>query len=420
MKSHTIKNSSSGIHGRHGDRIRLCYVITSPLTSRFLRGQLRYMQSHNYEVTLISAPGADLAWFKQTEDIEIITVPMEREIHLFRDIRALFQLYCVFRAIRPHIVNAGTPKAGLLALVAAFFARVPVRIYTVRGLRLETATGIKRRILSLTERVASACAQRVIAVSRSLADEYLKLGLTAEAKLQVLAGGSSNGVKPSDFEPTPSRRTHAVELRDRLGIAHSEPVIGFVGRLTRDKGIEDLVQAFLQLSHTLPQSWLILVGGVEKDDTLDEATLDMVRKHPRIVSTGFVQDAAIYYHMMNVLAFPSYREGFPNAVLEAQAAGIPVVGYRATGVVDAIADGITGRLVPMGASEDLAQALGEYLSCPELAVRHGAWGRHRVEHEFSNERVWNALLEEYRELSEKMGLAISTRETCPQIGTRAA
>jgi glycosyltransferase involved in cell wall biosynthesis len=378
------------------------------------------MRSHGYEVTLISSPGQELAAIEQTEGVDIACVPMEREIHLFRDLRALFQLYWLFRAIRPHIVNAGTPKAGLLALLAAFCARVPVRIYMLRGLRLETATGIKRRILSLTERIASACAHRVIAVSRSLADEYQNLGLVDSIKLGVLAGGSSNGVKLSDFESTPIRQSQAFELRDRLKIAPDEPVIGYVGRLTRDKGIDDLVQAFLKLSVGHPDVWLMLVGEVEGGDALSDVTIKCIHNHPRIIRTGFVNDAAPYYHLIDVLAFPSYREGFPNAVLEAQVAGIPVVGYRATGVVDAISDGVTGRLVSIGAINELTEALREYISTPQLAAKHGACGKQHVENEFSNERVWNALLSEYQRLYPLKEVDSQFNESPQRTNVRAA
>ena len=402
------------------ERRRLCYVVTHSVTSKFLRGQLRYMRANGYDVTLISSPGKDLDLLKETEGVDIITVPMEREIHPLDDLRALIRLYNVLRNIRPHVVNAGTPKAGLLAILAAFFARIPVRIYTLRGLRLETATGIKRFLLTLTERIASACAHRVIAVSHSLADEYQNLGLADRSKLRVLASGSSNGVKPSVFTPTPSQRDRALELRDQLGIARNEPVIGYVGRLTRDKGIDDLVQAFLKLNAGHSNTWLILVGEIEVTDAPSDASIESIRNHPRIICTGFVNNVALYYHAMNVFAFPSYREGFPNAVLEAQASGVPVVGYRATGIVDSILDGATGRLIPIGSIDELSNALEEYLESPELAATHGANGRQRVEHSFSNERVWNALLTEYQELLDAAGLHATLENTLPQVGSRAA
>jgi glycosyltransferase involved in cell wall biosynthesis len=420
MRFRNIHEMPLGSQAGLGKRPRLCYVITQPLTSRFLRGQLGYMRSRGYDVTLVSSPGKELDLLQESEGVDIVNVCMEREIHLLSDLRALLQLYRVFRNVRPQIVNAGTPKAGLLALLAAFFARVPIRIYTLRGLRLETATGVKRWVLSLTERMASACAHRVVAVSHSLADEYRNLGLVRRTKLKVLAGGSSNGVQTGSFVPTPIRQAQALAIRDQLGIAPGEPVIGYVGRLTRDKGIDDLVRAFLKLSNCIPAAWLLLVGEVESSDILSKATIESIRNHPRIIKTGFINDVARYYHVMNVLAFPSYREGFPNAVLEAQTAGIPVVGYRATGVVDAIVDGLTGRLVAVGAYDELAEALGEYVRCPELAAQHGTCGRLRVENEFSNERVWNALLVEYQEQCESMGLEITSDEACHQIGTRAA
>lgn len=405
---------------RQHDGPHLCYVITHPLTSRFLRGQLRHMRARGYQVTLISSPGKELEQLRETEDVDIVCVPMAREISPLRDLGALVQLVWMLWKIRPHIVNVGSPKAGLLALLAAFFARIPVRIYTLRGLRLETTRGLTRRILSITERIASVCAHRVICVSQSLCDEFIRQGLVTPSKAVVLGAGSSNGVNAAEFEPTPSRRAEARNLREQLGIAPNEPVIGYVGRLTRDKGTADLVEAFQKLTNRIPNAWLILVGEFEAGDALDDATVGCIRTHPRIISVGFAGSVAPYYHMMNVMAFPSYREGFPNAVLEAQASGIPVVGYRATGVIDAITEGVTGRLIPVGAVTDLADALAEYLNNPDLAANHGIRGRQRVLNEFSNERVWDALAVEYQRLLREAGFDGEVNDEHEQTQAQAA
>ncbi|QEG36178.1 glycosyltransferase family 4 protein [Bythopirellula goksoeyrii] len=400
--------------------VRLMVVVTSGQSADLLRGQLSFLRSKGFDITLVSAPHPSLLAAATRENINIVPLSMSREIRPLQDLISLFRLWRLMRAIRPEVVNASTPKAGLLGMMAAFLAHVPMRVYTLRGLRLETTIGLKKRILAFTERIASACAHRVICVSRSLAEEYQARGLVDRNKLVVLAAGSSNGVNAKAFQHTPAREAQSRALLDQFGIAPGEPVIGFVGRLTRDKGTADLVQAFQKLTDRFPKVWLLLVGEVEQGDALDEATLNWIRTHPRILCAGFIRDVAPYYHIMNVLAFPSYREGFPNAVLEAQASGIPVVGYRATGVVDAVSDATTGRLVPVGAVNEMVEALSEYLSCPELAVSHGDHGRQRVEHDFSNERVWNALLREYRQLLRVAGIDSNLPEDLQQTESRAA
>lgn len=399
---------------------RLCYVVTSPMSTAFLTGQLAYLRSKGYDVTLITSPGKELDSFQEREGVEVVRVPIERRIRLWSDFVSLVRLYRVFRSLRPQIVNAGTPKAGLLGMLAAWAARVPVRIYVLHGLRLETTRGLKRRILALTERIASAFSHRVICVSHSLADKYIQLGLADPKKVVVLGAGSANGIDAEHFAPTAKRVAQVCRIRKDFGILPDEPVIGYVGRLARDKGIADLVQAFAGVSKSIPTAWLLLVGDFDKTDMPDDATVESISSHPRIIKTGFIEDVAPLLHTMNLMALPSLREGFPTVVLEAQAAGKPVVGYRATGIVDAIIDGVTGRLIPIGAVEQLSAALLEYIRNPNLAEAHGSRGQQRVRTEFATQRVWRALEGEYRKLLHEAGFDSQRNDLSQQIRAKAA
>ena len=377
----------------------LAYLVTHPMTARLLlEGQLRSLGEAGFEPVLISSPGPDLEGVAEREGARVETLAMAREIAPLRDAVALARLVRRLRRLGPAIVNAGTPKAGLLGMLAARLAGVPVRVYTLRGLRLETARGARRRLLAAAERLACASAHRVVCVSDSLRRRAVELGLVPEAKAAVLAAGSSNGVDVERFARAARDRERTAALGAELGLPAGAPVVGFVGRFTRDKGIVELAEAFERVARELPAARLLLVGDFEAGDPVPAALAARLRRDPRVVLAGFVRDTAPFYPLMDVLAFPSHREGFPNAPLEAAAAGLPAVGFRVTGTVDAVVDGETGRIVAPGDAGALAAVLLDYLRDRGLRDRHGRAARERVERSFRREAVWRAWAEEYRRL----------------------
>lgn len=393
------------------DRVRIVYVVTSSLSVRLISGQLNYLRQLGFEVFLISSSGEELSRVRTLEGVSTVSMPMAREIAFWKDLRALWMLWRVMRRLRPSIVNFSTPKAALLGAIAAWLGRVPCRIYMLRGLRFETTVGLKRFGLVLCEHIACRCATRVICVSQSLRRKAVAMGLVKRERAIVIASGSSNGVEEFRFTSGSKHTCSAALLCLDLGVPPEAPVIGFVGRLTKDKGIGELVEAYLVLQAKIPELRLLLVGDTEEGDPLPPEICRRIETTPGIIRTGFVQDPAPYYHLMDVLALPTHREGFPNVVLEAHAAGKPVVAALATGVVDAVINGATGILVPVGDYHALANALAHVIEDRRLAAALGSAGRERVLREFRQEIVWDALAQEYLQLLHAKGLTVPTAAT---------
>lgn len=326
---------------------------------------------------------------------------MTRRISPLRDLVALVRLWRTLRTLRPTIVHAHSPKGGLLGMIAALLARVPVRVYHIRGLPHATARGLRRVVLLASERVSTALAHRVLAVSRSMKQIAVRDGICPAEKIWVPLGGSGNGVDASRFRP-PGAAGRA-RVRAELGIPQEALVVGFVGRIGSDKGIADLVDAWAQLRRERPELHLLLVGGAEGEDPLPAEVTRALERDPRVHLTGAVPSAARLYGAMDVVALPSYREGMPNVALEAAATALPVVATEIPGCVDAVQDGVTGTLVPPHDPAALRAALRRYLGDEALRVEHGAAGRRRVLAEFDQLAVWRAIASEYGRLLEDRG-----------------
>ena len=378
---------------------KLVHIVTSPMTAwAFLRGQLRYMKEHGFDVTLISAPGWELNEIAQQEGVAAIPLPMLREPAPWSDTVSLARLTALLRRIGPQIVHCGTPKACLLGGLAARLAGVPARVMTLHGLRADGLSGTKNKLMLLFERLSCRNAQRIYCVSESLRSRAVELRLAPESKLRVLGAGTANGIDVERFSRSPALMKRAESLRERLKLPADAPVLGFVGRLVRDKGVAELITAFEELKREFPTLVLLLVGPLEEYDGLDADLRARITTDPQILQTGFLEDTAAAYPLMTLLALPTYREGFPYVPMEAAAMGLPVVATKVTGCIDAVLDGMTGTLVLPRDAKPLAQAVAAYLRNPALCQQHGEAGRRRVERDFRPESIWHLLYEEYCEL----------------------
>jgi len=344
-----------------------------------LGGQCRFLARKGYQVTVIASPGPAFDRFAAAEGVAVEAIEIRREIAVWRDLRSLWLLLKALRRLNPDIVEAGTPKAGLLGMLAARWAGVTCRIYTLHGLRLETIRGIRRAVLWCCERLATAVATDVVCVSASLREQAWAHRILAKKRGVVLANGSANGVDLERFTPQPAPT--------------SSLVLGFVGRLTADKGVEELTQAFGQLKNDFPPLRLLVVGDFEAGDPPSNRARKLLEQDPAVELAGFVDDPAPYYQRMHVVALPSHREGLPFTLLEAAASARPAVSSWATGCMDAVEHGKTGILVPPGNSADLAKAIGRLLGDSRLRAEMGVSARGRVERLFSQGLIWRAKVE---------------------------
>lgn len=374
--------------------VRIVIAVTAPSSASFYAGQLAALRAAGAEVTFLAGPSDEVARQCAAEGAAYVPIAMERAPSPRRDLRALAQITAALRRLRPDLVNAGTPKAGLLGMLAAVAVRVPLRVHTLHGLRYEAAHGRQRQVLWLAQRASCAAATHVVCVSRSLRDRAVATHLLAPGQGVVIGDGTVNGVDPAQFCRDAATAAAGQALRTRLGIADDVPVVGYLGRLARDKGIGDLAAAWSARGGAPGR--LLVAGEVDPTDPPDPADLARLGAAPDVHLLGHVADPVAFHAACDVLVLPTWREGFPTVPLEAAAMGNPVIATRATGCVDAVVDGVTGGLVPIGDRAALGAALARYLADPALRAQQGAAGRARVLERFTRARVHRLTVDFYR------------------------
>jgi len=376
---------------------KLIRITTVPQSLHsLLRGQLGHMTQY-FEVVGVSSPGELLDRVAAEEGIRVLAVPMSRAITPFKDLVSLWRLYRLFKKEQPQIVHTHTPKAGILGMLAAWMASVPVRMHTVAGLPLVEASGVKRVILDQVEALTYRLAHRIYPNSQGQYEFILKYGYTHIDKLKVLANGSSNGINTSHFDPEGVSANEKHNFRKRLKVDEKDLVYIFVGRMVGDKGVNELVDAFSSLYRTHQNAALLLVGNFEHQlDPLLPETLQQMESHPAIHAVGFQSDVRPWLLASDVLVFPSYREGFPNVVMQAGAMGLPAIVSDINGCNEIVEEGFNGLIFPPKNTIELQAAMQRLYEDKPLTRFLAGNARELIIGRYQQEVVWTALLEEYR------------------------
>jgi len=399
-------------HTTNPRRLRLAYVTTLPQTQwAFLRGQNGYLAARGFELHAVASPGPSLARLVERDGVVAHPVPIARAISPLRDCVALARLFLVFRRIQPDIVHVSTPKAALLGAIAAWAARVPVRLFLMRGSITEPARGARRLLFRALERLTAALCHQTVCVAPSLLAFLRAERILGPTDGMVVASGMSNGIDVDRFCPARDGDAAPVWPLPALARAASDPqavFVGFVGRLARDKGIEQIARAWERIREEFHGTQLLLVGAWDAEGPIASRWRAALERDPRVHLPGRVDDVVPYYRRMSLLLFPSHgTEGFPNVPMEAAAVGLPVIATRVLGCVDAVEDGVTGALIPPEDAGALTAAVRRYLADPALCRRQGAAGRARVEQRFRQQPIWHGLHAEYTRLVAAVARAAS-------------
>ncbi len=382
------------------NKSKLVRVTTVPISlDKLLHGQLRFMSTY-YEVIALSSDKEYLSRVGDREGVRTFPLAMSRKITPIADLLAIIKLFFFLRKEKPLIVHSHTPKAGLVAMMAAKLARVPIRLHTVAGLPLMETNGIKRVILNLVEKLTYACATKIYPNSNGLKDIIVQEKFCASSKLKVLGNGSSNGIDIGYFDPELFTESQNLDLRQSLTIGTSDFVFIFVGRLVSDKGINEMVAAFENHQILHPQSKLLLVGDYEPDlDPLAPKTLEAIQNNKGILTTGFQADVRPYFALANALVFPSYREGFPNVVMQAGAMGLPCIVTNINGCNEIINEGINGVIVSVKNTAGLLLSMNEFVENSQLFYQLQTNSRSMIATRYNQQVIWEAIKNEYDQLS---------------------
>ena len=380
------------------ETIKILRVVTSSISFKLIDGQAQFMQQQGYQVITASGSPFPKDGIPQLKGVRFIPQPhLVRPISVKEDLFALRDMIWLIRKERPDIIHSHTPKAGLMGMLAGWLCRVPIRIHTVAGLPLLVHSRFKRKVLNLVERITYRCATYVYPNSHKLRDTIISLRLASPDKLRVIGDGSSNGINVQHFCKELLAEELVDPIRKKVG---GDFTFVFVGRIVRDKGIGELVEAFTRLQQEHPEARLLLVGNFEQElDPLPEDVYHTIQSHPAIYCAGWQNDVRPWFAVADALAFPSYREGFPNVVMQAGAMGLPSVVSDINGCNEIIIEGENGLIIPSHDAVALYQAMKRMIEDKALYTHCQQNARPLIASRYKQEDVWQATLEMYRSLT---------------------
>jgi glycosyltransferase involved in cell wall biosynthesis len=385
---------------------KLIRVTTAPISLHvLLPGQMRFMSENGFDVVMVSSDGPELSKVMEREGCRHQVIPMTRKMTPLTDIRSLWKLYRFFRKEKPDIVHSHTPKAGLLAMIAARIAGVRIRIHTIAGLRFMTAKGFTRKVLIFMEKLTGKAATHVWPNSFSLLDYIKKNKLVKQSKLEVIGLGSSNGVNLERYSTSVLNEPRLKAIKE--SIRYDESYIYFlsVGRLVHDKGIDELVGAFINIYTVNQQVRLILVGAFEDEvDPVSDETKQILKTHPGIILAGWSDEVEYYMSFAFALVHPSHREGFPNVLMQAGAMECPVICSGIEGNIDIVEHKKTGLIFEVRVETDLKEKMEFALSDPDQAGRYAQALKKKIEDHFDQRIYHQTLKNRYLELLDARGI----------------
>lgn len=364
----------------------------------FLGDQLSYFTQLGNEIHLICSPAKQLPGFAEKHGCKWKEIEITRNFDIISDLKAIYKLLKYIRHYKFDIVSGHTPKAGMLTMIAAKIAGVKQRIYFRHGLVYETSIGLKHTILVWSERLASWCSTKTVCVSPYLLERSINDKLSSKKKLIILNIGSCTGIDANKyFNPSNYSESQKNGLRSSLNIPHDAFVIGYVGRMVKDKGIVELVEAYDKLHIIYPKAYLLLIGPLEERDALPNTVVEHISQERTIVNVGLIEDnMPLFYSIMDLFVLPTHREGLGVALLEAQSMGVPVLTTSNTGARDAILPGVTGEYIDT-TPESIFEKAEQYIINSKLGEKQGKAGREFILDNFLQENIWREIEKLYNE-----------------------
>ena len=378
---------------------KLIRITTIPLSlEKLLEGQLIFMNDY-YEVIAVAAEKERLEKYGTTNMVRTFWVEMTRKITPIQDLKSVIKLYRYFKSEKPLIVHTHTPKAGIVGMLAAKLAGVPIRLHTVAGMPLMETIGLKRKILNTVETFTYSLATKVYPNSRGLQEIILKENFAKPSKLKVLGKGSSNGIDTAYFDPELYSVETRGQVRKELNIEPDQMVFIFIGRIVSEKGINELVSSFVKLHKIYSHTRLLLIGPFEKDlDPINPQNYKIIQTHEAIIHEGYQADIRKYLSISHALAFPSYREGFPNVVMQAGAMEVPAIVTNINGCNEIITENLNGLIIPVKDEKALFNAMEKLILDEELLKDLKKNARLEITSNYERCEFWKLLLEEYQSL----------------------